>query len=167
MKVLHYFIIGLRWLFGVTFLLTALGILVIWPLAAVFFIIAGFTCIPPIIRHFEDKVFRRHLMPGIKLLLVIASYTLASLIIAYSPKFQDESEPTTQTKKDVIIHDTIIIRDTIKEVVKEPVSMGAAPVYSPPQRSTSRSRYITGPRGGCYYINSNGKKIYVDRSLCN
>lgn len=32
--------------------------------------------------------------------------------------------------------------------------------------STSR-KYITGPRGGCYYINSNGNKVYVDRSLCN
>ncbi|MDF7817962.1 hypothetical protein P1X15_10160 [Runella sp. MFBS21] len=26
---------------------------------------------------------------------------------------------------------------------------------------------ITGPRGGCYYINSNGNKTYVDRSYCN
>ena len=42
-------------------------------------------------------------------------------------------------------------------------------------RSTSRSRrsyssgrsgYITGPRGGCYYINSNGNKTYVDHSYC-
>ncbi|MCE7069063.1 hypothetical protein LZG74_02035 [Dyadobacter sp. CY327] len=29
-----------------------------------------------------------------------------------------------------------------------------------------RTSYITGPRGGCYYINSNGNKTYVDRSLC-
>lgn len=32
--------------------------------------------------------------------------------------------------------------------------------------STGRT-YIRGPRGGCYYINSNGNKTYVDRSLCN
>jgi len=24
-----------------------------------------------------------------------------------------------------------------------------------------------GPQGGCYYINSNGNKTYVDRSKCN
>ena len=24
-----------------------------------------------------------------------------------------------------------------------------------------------GPQGGCYYINSNGNKTYVDRSECN
>jgi len=24
-----------------------------------------------------------------------------------------------------------------------------------------------GPRGGCYYINKNGNKTYVDRTYCN
>lgn len=52
----------------------------------------------------------------------------------------------------------------------------AAPSRSTPRtRSTSRTRrsytsgrsgYITGPRGGCYYINSNGNKTYVDHSYC-
>lgn len=32
---------------------------------------------------------------------------------------------------------------------------------------SSTRNYITGPRGGCYYINSNGNKTYVDRSMCN
>jgi uncharacterized protein YgiM (DUF1202 family) len=37
---------------------------------------------------------------------------------------------------------------------------------------TSKTRtqsfyYQLGERGGCYYINSNGNKTYVDRSLCN
>lgn len=27
--------------------------------------------------------------------------------------------------------------------------------------------YIRGPRGGCYYISGSGRKVYVDRSLCN
>lgn len=26
--------------------------------------------------------------------------------------------------------------------------------------------YYTGKRGGCYYLNSSGRKEYVDRSLC-
>gem|GEM_PF-1273383 len=26
---------------------------------------------------------------------------------------------------------------------------------------------IIGPKGGCYYINGNGNKTYVDRSFCN
>ena len=41
----------------------------------------------------------------------------------------------------------------------------AAPYIAPPAVPSSRT-YIRGPRGGCYYINSNGNKTYVDRSLC-
>lgn len=39
---------------------------------------------------------------------------------------------------------------------------------SPTRSSTSsQSRiYIEGPRGGCYYYNASGNKVYVDRSLC-
>lgn len=33
-------------------------------------------------------------------------------------------------------------------------------------RPKSRHKYIRGPRGGCYYINKNGNKTYVDRALC-
>ncbi|WP_149912566.1 hypothetical protein [Sphingobacterium cavernae] len=33
--------------------------------------------------------------------------------------------------------------------------------------NNSGRTYIRGPRGGCYYINRNGGKTYVDRSLCN
>lgn len=33
-------------------------------------------------------------------------------------------------------------------------------------RPKSPHTYITGPRGGCYYINRNGNKTYVDRDLC-
>lgn len=34
-------------------------------------------------------------------------------------------------------------------------------------RRSSARNLIRGPRGGCYYINENGNKVYVDRSLCN
>lgn len=34
-------------------------------------------------------------------------------------------------------------------------------------KTQSGKKYIRGPRGGCYYINSKGNKTYVDRSLCN
>lgn len=33
--------------------------------------------------------------------------------------------------------------------------------------NTSDRKYILGPRGGCYYVSENGKKVYVkDKSLC-
>jgi endonuclease YncB( thermonuclease family) len=34
------------------------------------------------------------------------------------------------------------------------------------EKKTDRT-YIKGSRGGCYYINSNGNKTYVDKALCN
>lgn len=33
--------------------------------------------------------------------------------------------------------------------------------------SSGYYQYYRGPKGGCYYINSNGKKVYVDHSYCN
>ena len=32
---------------------------------------------------------------------------------------------------------------------------------------SKEGKYIQGPRGGCYYINSNGNKTYVDRGFCS
>jgi len=32
---------------------------------------------------------------------------------------------------------------------------------------TTERGYIRGPRGGCYYISGSGRKVYVDRGLCN
>lgn len=51
-----------------------------------------------------------------------------------------------------------------------PVKVNKYSLYddeSAPTYKHSRRTYITGPRGGCYYINGNGNKTYVDRSLCN
>ena len=42
------------------------------------------------------------------------------------------------------------------------ISANAENTYRPKSNHT----YITGPKGGCYYINSNGNKTYVDRTLC-
>lgn len=38
---------------------------------------------------------------------------------------------------------------------------------TPSSRSSYGRTYIRGPRGGCYYYSSSGRKVYVDRSLCN
>ena len=39
--------------------------------------------------------------------------------------------------------------------------------YTPRSSSSANPDYIRGPRGGCYYISASGRKVYVDRSLCN
>jgi ketosteroid isomerase-like protein len=33
--------------------------------------------------------------------------------------------------------------------------------------SSAERKYTLGPRGGCYYMNESGRKIYVDKSNCN
>ncbi len=57
---------------------------------------------------------------------------------------------------------------------EQPISTPKTETYEPPpvrakpfKSSSSDSYYIRGPRGGCYYINRNGNKTYVDRSMCN
>lgn len=35
------------------------------------------------------------------------------------------------------------------------------------QFPTARNGYTRGPRGGCYYLSASGRKVYVDRVLCN
>ena len=46
------------------------------------------------------------------------------------------------------------------------------PKTSPPSgaahhAAAANSYYIRGPRGGCYYISSSRRKVYVDRGMCN
>ncbi len=50
---------------------------------------------------------------------------------------------------------------------KESDTRSTTPVKKNSTTAQSHRRYIRGPRGGCYYINKNGNKTYVDRSLCN
>jgi Bacterial SH3 domain len=53
---------------------------------------------------------------------------------------------------------------------REPIRVTTpAETYSVPQstRSAADRSYIRGPRGGCYYISGSGRKVYVDRSMCN
>jgi hypothetical protein len=46
----------------------------------------------------------------------------------------------------------------------QPVASGRS---ASPGRSRRSNGYYTGPRGGCYYYSSSGRKQYVDRSYCN
>lgn len=49
---------------------------------------------------------------------------------------------------------------------EESAQSGSERITTYSQPAAKPSGYITGPHGGCYYINRNGKKTYVDRSLC-
>jgi hypothetical protein len=43
----------------------------------------------------------------------------------------------------------------------------SASTFSPYQCKYNGHPLKIGPKGGCYYINKNGNKTYVDRSYCN
>lgn len=63
--------------------------------------------------------------------------------------------------------DAARLNTQVNELVPHsPDSSGKVSTATGYSSNSSRSGYITGPRGGCYYINSNGNKTYVDRSLC-
>lgn len=48
-----------------------------------------------------------------------------------------------------------------------PVENRPKPTPPPSAASTTEKKYIRGARGGCYYLSASGKKVYVDRGLCN
>jgi hypothetical protein len=65
------------------------------------------------------------------------------------PKPEPEAKPTSQSAP---------------VVESKPVPL-ASTVTPKPAADGSRT-YTKGPRGGCYYLNSSGKKVYVDHGLC-
>jgi len=42
-----------------------------------------------------------------------------------------------------------------------------APLTFVPTPNVESNGYMRGPRGGCYYFSASGRKVYVDRGLCN
>lgn len=38
---------------------------------------------------------------------------------------------------------------------------------TPAQKNTDVRAYVTGPKGGCYYLTSSGAKVYVEKNFCN
>jgi endonuclease YncB( thermonuclease family) len=51
---------------------------------------------------------------------------------------------------------------------RSPKNGGKTPISPTPKNVVAETRtYTLGPRGGCYYINPQGSKVYVDKGLCN
>jgi hypothetical protein len=90
--------------------------------------------------------------------------SFASSIPATSPSLNPSPEHTTiarRSKANVSPSPSSHSQGAVviaPQKAKEPAAVEARTIYT--------RGYITGPRGGCYYINSNGNKTYVDRSLC-
>ena len=71
---------------------------------------------------------------------------LAAIIVTALPATSSASLPDTS------------IRGHARDLAQIPAAAGAVLVQ--------QRQYITGPRDGCYYINRNGNRTYVDRSYC-
>lgn len=60
-----------------------------------------------------------------------------------------------------------IVRENVDTKVQAPYKSSTKHTSTTKSGSYKTGRqYYTGPRGGCYYINSSGNKTYVDRSFC-
>lgn len=90
-----------------------------------------------------------------------------SLFIIFQASAQDQYA-TTQDGKRVILRSNGTWQYVNANSKTTSTTNSAKTLKSNTTANTSNVRtYIRGPRGGCYYINRNGGKTYVDRSLCN
>jgi len=51
-------------------------------------------------------------------------------------------------------------------VKSEPVAVPLKAAEEKPAADSQTRTYVKGPRGGCYYVNSSGAKVYVDKKYC-
>lgn len=88
------------------------------------------------------------------------------------PLFAQSQYATTTTGEKVILKsdgtwEYVKSRSTsINKLYSENAKPGLKEKSSKNKGSSPTRFYIRGPRGGCYYINRNGGKTYVDRSMC-
>lgn len=91
--------------------------------------------------------------------------------VVYNLHSQDKYATTSDGKKVLLRNNGTweYVNDlTGKKTTQQSTPKTLKSQNSTPKSSASTSRtYFRGPRGGCYYINRNGGKTYVDRSMCN
>lgn len=87
------------------------------------------------------------------------------LLSVILPLFSQDQYATTSSGKKVILKDNGTWEYIKNHNIGNNQRTSSANKIS--SSSTANRTYITGPRGGCYYINRNGNKTYVDRSFCN
>ncbi|WP_394677374.1 DUF3157 family protein [uncultured Sphingobacterium sp.] len=104
-----------------------------------------------------------------KYLLFIIFLFLASTLAIAQNKFATTTDGRTVLLKSDGTWEYVKERSTSSNInqFKSTSSSPSPQKTNTSKRSSSSRNYIRGPRGGCYYINSNGKKTYVDRSMCN
>ncbi len=109
-----------------------------------------FSILLSIIRTTNQQDFRQSTMPD----------DLPAVLVEPSPTIEISQPKPVQNLK------VPRTRPATKAKKVESVTSGSERITTYSQPTGKQSGYITGPRGGCYYINRNGNKTYVDRSLC-
>jgi hypothetical protein len=85
----------------------------------------------------------------------VKSIIIALLLLPFSLLAQSKTDSAKMAQKRDSIN-----RATFKEYQR--IRQGTN------KKATASDRtYFRGPKGGCYYYSKSGKKVYVDRSICN
>ncbi|MCL7987634.1 hypothetical protein M8998_06755 [Sphingobacterium sp. lm-10] len=100
----------------------------------------------------------------------IVYYIVFALLMAHPLSAQNKYATTNDGRRVILKPDgTWIYAKYEASAPPNPTSIKKGSSDNKKSSSTAEPtrRYIRGPRGGCYYINRNGNKTYVDRSMCN
>lgn len=169
----------IRWMAGILFVFMAfVSVTQSCYLSGVFFLFTASILIPPVLAVIEQTIHLKLKTP-IKYGLVIGGY-LASTMTIQKPN-PTPVKPEINTNALSRVTDTVqhFKTDTVKKrprpnpvpviVTPKNVSSLSEKVVQPKRQAkkVKSSGYIRGPRGGCYYLSASGKKVYVDRSLCD
>lgn len=153
-------------------------------LGSLFMIIGGLVSIPKTRQLIEER-FNVKFSKPIKVIVILFGWLSIGIFSKPIPPTATENvvndqETTTSAATVVSAGDTTVAannvlnpegKNTITSIDEnQTYSSGVNTVKANKKRnsnSSGSSGYIRGPRGGCYYINSKGKKVYVDHSYCN
>ncbi|MCA0234933.1 MAG: hypothetical protein LCH81_00970 [Bacteroidetes bacterium] len=182
----------IKYVAGIILALSALFSITLGSVAAfLIFAIGAIITIPPALEMIEKGAGFR-LESTHKFLGVIGSILFGSACLqnSVSPNKPIPRKEFVRKDDTIVVHDTVFKEPTPTKKKKAKKQAAAPAQYfnesaakPTPQKSVSKSTkkgrsnpktgrrysshtYYTGPRGGCYYINADGKKVYVDHSYC-
>lgn len=147
-------------------------------IGCLFMIAGGLICIPVTRQLIERKVNLQFSKP--LRIIIIALGWLSIGIFSKPASVTKENTANTSLAATPApgvkpVADTLAAKNTLTEtgIGSGGHQQYASGLYTGKERKGTKSYasrtggYTRGPRGGCYYINASGNKVYVDRSYCN
>ncbi|MGQ2965853.1 MAG: hypothetical protein ACT6QL_08510 [Methylophilus sp.] len=111
--------------------------------------------------------FKSALSYSTRCLLVFCLLTPLQSSYANETANQDDAELIKLRIKELELKKEILELEAKKEKRNTYPAPTPQSYSAPHSNSVDSSRFIRGPRGGCYTYSASGNKRYVDRSLCN